>query len=814
MADKNFRVKNGLEVGGTEIDIAQGTTIEYSENNNRANRPVVKSTTGNTSGLRVEAPNATTSAVSVISAFSTNDGDNGKFLGIQARGDLTTPLRIQSGQYIAGVLSATTDLVNFVDGGTVYATVNPNGIINNTDLTTKLYVDSLVDEDTKYTIDASSTTGGANLNLAGSDLTTDTVKFSSGGATTVSQVNTSEIEISSVNTTYTQDVSVESGGAGINLVGSDSTTDTITIVGGTNVTVTATDASTITIDAPDTNTTYTIDASSTTGGANLNLVGSDSTTDTVKFAEGTGIDVVQTDANTITTSLNATLGQLNNVDNTTTALAAGQMFYYDGTNWVNSVNVNSPNLNRFLRTNTGTGNNAILAISRNRTDDVRAVDGGPWLGFEYVGTDNTQATAPQNAIRSRYQTSGNHQLQFLQNPGNYTSPVVISQTQRGSHFFNSTTGFNILNLTDTTSATRANTITLANSANTSTYASFAAVTGTINQDVFTIKNTAATTTYASFVAGGASIGGVDAATTLTRVRGASAGTSPSLILRNSNTATTTPATFDGTTFRMQTAGSNGTAYTLNEIAGQYHSGGDYIFAISLANGDQSSGPFNGLQTVNTKISATTISAGTPSATPGGSTVAPVATFTPTDNTLNADQLTLEDYAGASLKGGKINYRRTFGCFHKIADVTAAAANTVYEFDWYTDTTAHVGNQGVTVTSGNPTRVNIDTAGSYEVVVELQAKNTDNADRFAYLWLAKNGTDLSETAVSVKLQKENEQIITKLWCLDNIAANDYFELRFAVDNVSGISLDYQAAQASPFVRPAIPSAVLTVLPVGA
>lgn len=119
---------------------------------------------------------------------------------------------------------------------------------------------------------------------------------------------------------------------------------------------------------PDTNTTYTIDASSTTGGANLNLVGSDATTDTVKFAEGLGIDIVQTDANTITTSLNATLDDLSNVDNTTTALAAGQMFYYNGTNWVNSDQVDSPNINRFSRTNAGTAANAIIGISRNRTD--------------------------------------------------------------------------------------------------------------------------------------------------------------------------------------------------------------------------------------------------------------------------------------------------------------------------------------------------------------------------------------------------------------------------------------------------------------
>lgn len=52
-----------------------------------------------------------------------------------------------------------------------------------------------------------------------------------------------------------------------------------------------------------TNTTYTQNISSTSGGANLNLVGSDSTTDTVKFADGTGVTVAFTDASTATISI-------------------------------------------------------------------------------------------------------------------------------------------------------------------------------------------------------------------------------------------------------------------------------------------------------------------------------------------------------------------------------------------------------------------------------------------------------------------------------------------------------------------------------
>jgi len=187
-------------------------------------------------------------------------------------------------------------------------------------------------------------------------------------------------------------------------------------------------------------------------------------------------------------------------------------------------------------------------------------------------------------------------------------------------------------------------------------------------------------------------------------------------------------------------------------------------------------------------------------------------------TLRADTIVFQDSSLAALKGGKIDYRRTFGCFHKIADVTAVAANTVYEFDWYNNATPHVGNSGVTVNSGNPTRINIDTAASYDVFMEMQAKNTDNAERTAWIWLAKGGVDLDETRIKVTLRPatsaDTHQLISKAWCVTGIAANEYLEVRFAVDNISGISLEYEAAQVSPFAMPAMPSATITVSPIGA
>lgn len=153
-----------------------------------------------------------------------------------------------------------------------------------------------------YNIDATATTGGANFNLNSDIPTTDTVKFANGTNMSIvrTDANTITFNATDTNTTYTIASASTTGGANLTLTGSDSSTDSVAYLGSGATTVTSTDANTITISSTDTNTTYTQNASSTTGGANLNLVGSDATTDTVKFASGTGITVTRTDADTIT----------------------------------------------------------------------------------------------------------------------------------------------------------------------------------------------------------------------------------------------------------------------------------------------------------------------------------------------------------------------------------------------------------------------------------------------------------------------------------------------------------------------------------
>jgi len=168
-------------------------------------------------------------------------------------------------------------------------------------------------------------------------------------------------------------------------------------------------------------------------------------------------------------------------------------------------------------------------------------------------------------------------------------------------------------------------------------------------------------------------------------------------------------------------------------------------------------------------------------------------------------------AGGLPIGG--NVQGVKGCFHKKANVTATASDTVYAFDWYTDTTAHL-TDGVTITSAQPTRVVLSKAGTYEAFLEMQVRSTGNAERDVFLWLAKNGNDIAETAVKIQIRGGGTvnpvyQLLAKQWLIDDIAVNDYIELRFALSDYDRISLEYTPAQTTPYLRPAVPSAVITV-----
>jgi hypothetical protein len=733
---------------------------------------------------------------------------------------------------------------------------------------------------------------------------------------------------SDLNTTYTIDASSTTGGANFNLRGSDSSVDTIKFAGSGATTVTATDANTITISSTDTNTTYTYTASSATGGANLTLTGSDSSTNTVKVSSGTGVtvsDVSSTEisvaigqdvattasptfANVIATKgmyakgiMDATYTDGIVVDyatgngRITVGSADGITFYNGGTgarstlvaidtsgnlattgdvdvkggditNSTGALTLSTTSNGNITLSPNGTGvvslgvtqladmsrelgqlyvsrnatwtppSNALTSLAGNNGVAIGSSNPGSGNGYSpqvqlvYCSGDTTAGTNASAAIVTRgasgttaspsaaatnqvlgtwnvdgYATSGWASAIATTGSGGGTSSIsplqiqayaVSAFTDSAGTVTNAPTGFRVRGFAASTNLSTANRLS---------FIDHTLSTATYKATTFNIQSGANTTNYAVFAAGGSTIGGVDSPTTFTRVRGASAGSSPSLSLRNSNTVATTPATGDGTSFRMQTAGSNGTSYILADIAATYSTTGDDSIILQVANGDQTTGTLTGVTLINTKVSSTTINAGTPSGTAGSSTVAQVAQFTPTNNTLQADALTLKTYAGVNLTGNKITYNRVYGQWQYDTTVTPAAANTAYVFPIGTADLNNI------ATVGSTSRVIPGAAGIYNLQFSIQLNNSDNgSDHIAYIWLRKNGVDVSGSMGQVTATKGNATIAGWNYLVSSANTTDYWELAYAVDNTS-LTFPFYASTA---FGPSTAALITTLTPVGA
>ena len=100
-------------------------------------------------------------------------------------------------------------------------------------------------------------------------------------------------------TTYTIDVPAAT--TNINLAGSDSTNDAITLTGGTDISLTRVSASEISIASTATGDTYTLQAGAKAGSSvPLQLDAATGTDSAVNLTEGTGITLTQTSATEVT----------------------------------------------------------------------------------------------------------------------------------------------------------------------------------------------------------------------------------------------------------------------------------------------------------------------------------------------------------------------------------------------------------------------------------------------------------------------------------------------------------------------------------
>ena len=194
----NFTLNaDGSVTSEGNYNLANATTFIWDENDLGGRAPQWQASSGNQTTVKFLAPITGSSAQTRINMYSSDDADNAYILQFRSADPLlgaASPYRILTGQYSSGVLAASGEKLFFVDGSTTHAAINPAGPTDPVDLVTKSYVDAL--PHLTYDIDASVTTGGANLNLNDSVAVVDSVKFANGTGVECVATSANEIEVS------------------------------------------------------------------------------------------------------------------------------------------------------------------------------------------------------------------------------------------------------------------------------------------------------------------------------------------------------------------------------------------------------------------------------------------------------------------------------------------------------------------------------------------------------------------------------------------------------------------------------------------
>lgn len=162
---------------------------------------------------------------------------------------------------------------------------------------------------------------------------------------------------------------------------------------------------------------YQIEANTATGGANLTLFNTAGFTDSVKFAAGTNMSIVRTDANTITISTVA--------DNIPDGTANGQLLVWENGAWTATANViNTDGTNRLVANynaqNAGT-NSAMFARKDFTTIPYTTGDG---VGYAFQLDSNSQAINQLAQIHARWNPTAPEILLMTNTNNNTAGPFV------------------------------------------------------------------------------------------------------------------------------------------------------------------------------------------------------------------------------------------------------------------------------------------------------------------------------------------------------------------------------------------------------
>jgi len=123
--------------------------------------------------------------------------------------------------------------------------------------------------------------------------------------------------------------------------------------------------------------------------------------------------------------------------------------------------------------------------------------------------------------------------------------------------------------------------------------------------------------------------------------------------------------------------------------------------------------------------------------------------------------------------------------------------------------ADASNNGISIYDASGTQILIGNSGVYDIQFSSQFVVTQGSGGTAYIWLAVNGTYITESNTKIEVDKANGLVAAWNWVL-TLNAEDKVSLYWSSSDVH-IELLAEAASGTP-TKPAIPSVILTIIQV--
>ena len=144
-----------------------------------------------------------------------------------------------------------------------------------------------------------------------------------------------------------------------------------------------------------------------------------------------------------------------------------------------------------------------------------------------------------------------------------------------------------------------------------------------------------------------------------------------------------------------------------------------------------------------------------------------------------------------------------GAFHDTTTQNIGAIDTPQPI---TINTTDLSN-GISLQGTPQSQLKVSYKALYNFAFSAQLENTSGTTAVVDVWFAKNGTPIPDSNTRITLVHNEKNVAAWNIFLD-LNVNDYIEIMWASDQTS-VRVLSALAQTVPYVRPAVPSIILTV-----